>query len=55
MNTTIYDLLVQLIGEPITEYGQYVVYVLATALTGFVLFMLLNMILTLFRWLWGQM
>lgn len=52
--TTIYDLIVSILGEPVGEYGPYVVYVVSAFIMIFIVYMLLNMILTAFRWLWGR-
>lgn len=54
MQTTLYDLVVQVLGEPQGEYGAYVVYVVCAFIFVFVVYMLLNLFLTLFRWMWGS-
>lgn len=51
---TVYNLLIQLVGEPVGEWGPYVLYVCSCFISCFVLYALLNLILTLFRWIWGQ-
>lgn len=51
---TVYDLVISILGEPIGEYGPYVAYVLSAFIMLFIVYMILNMFLTFFRWLWGK-
>lgn len=55
MNMTIYDLLVSIIGQPQTEYGEYAIYIGAVFLTLFVIYSLLNLVYMLFRGMWGNL
>lgn len=53
---TIYDYIVDILGDPAQagEYGPYVAYVVAGFIFIFIVYMLLNMILGVFRWIWGR-
>lgn len=53
--TTIYDLLVTLIGQPTTEYGEYAIYIGAVFIAIFVIYSLLNLVYMVFRSMWGGM
>lgn len=55
MQTTIYDLLVSIIGTPTTEYGEYALYIGAVFVTIFVLYSLLNLVYLIFRGMWGNL
>lgn len=52
--STIYDLLVQVIGTPADEWGVYVLYVCSCFVFVFVCYMILNIFLGFFRWIWGR-
>lgn len=52
---TLYDYFVSLVGEPQGEFGPYVVYVCVCFIAVFAIYMLLNLILTLFRFVWGRL
>lgn len=53
---TVYDLVVSILGDPsqFGEWGPYVAYVLSAFIMLFIVYMILNMFLALFRWLWGR-
>lgn len=53
---TVYDLVVSILGDPTQfgEWGPYVAYVLSAFIMLFIVYMILNMFLALFRWLWGR-
>lgn len=55
MHTTIYDLLVSIIGTPQTEYGEYAIYIGAVFITIFVIYSLLNLVYMMFRAMWGNL
>lgn len=55
--STFYDLFITLVGTPPStevSQAQIVAYICASALAMFIIWSLLNLILTLFRWLWGK-
>lgn len=52
---TLYDYVITLVGQPQGEYGPYVVYVMTCFIGLFAIYMLLNLILTLFRLIWGKL
>lgn len=53
-NETIYDLVVSILGEPQGEFGPYVVYVVSAFILIYIIYMILTLFLTLFRWIWGR-
>lgn len=55
MNSTIYDLLVSIIGQPTTEYGEYAIYIGAVFIAVFVIYSLLNLVYMVFRSMWGNL
>lgn len=52
---TIYDYLVQLIGQPTTEWGEYALYTGAVVITVFVMWSITSIILALFRGGWSRL
>lgn len=52
---TLYDYVLTLVGQPQGEYGTYVVYVMTCFIGLFAIYMLMNLILTLFRLIWGKL
>lgn len=54
MDTTVYDLIVQLLGTPTTEWERYVIFVVSGFIVVFVIYMILNLFLGFFRWIWGH-
>lgn len=54
MEETLYDLVVSILGEPQGEFGPYVVYVITGFIFVFCVYMILNLFLGVFRWLWGK-
>lgn len=55
MNTTIYEFLVQLVGQPTSEYGEYALYIGAVFITVFVMWSITSIILALFRGGWSRL
>lgn len=57
MDLLLYDWLKSIVGElPSTpNKGEIVMYICATLVCLFVVWSLLNLVLTLFKWIWGRL
>lgn len=57
MDLLLYDWLKSIVGElpPTPNKGEIVMYICATLVCLFVVWSLLNMVLTLFKWIWGRL
>lgn len=52
---TLYQYFITLVGEPQGEYGSYVAYVCVAFISCLAIYMLLNLVLTMFRFIWGKL